>query len=69
MCVLKGKGEIFYNGKGKTSQLVWMRELCSTASHRYDKASFGAQDGHKAMTAGGRMGKVCETFQLILEKI
>lgn len=67
MCVLKGKGETFYNGKGK-HQLVWMRELCSTASHRYDKASFAAQDGQKAMKAGGRMGKVCETFQLTLEK-
>lgn len=67
MCVLKGKGETFYNGKEK-HQLVWMRELGSTASHRYDKASFRAQDDQKAMKAEGRMGKVCETFQFTLEK-
>lgn len=66
-CVLKGKDETFYNGKGK-HQLVWTWELCSTASHTYDKASFGAQDGQKAMKAGGRTGKVSQTFQLTLEK-
>lgn len=61
MCVLKGKGETVYNAKGK-HHLVWMWKLCSTASHRCDKVSFGAQDGQKAMKARGRIGKAVKLF-------
>lgn len=67
MCVFKGKGKIFYNGRGK-HQLVQMQELCSTASWRYDKANSGAGDSQMAMKAAGRKGNVSETFQLSVDK-
>lgn len=52
--------------KGKCQQ-VQVLKLCSMDCCRYDKASFAVGDSQMAVKAAGKMGKVGEMLQLLVE--